>query len=199
LYDKVPSDRFHSTVFGEEDLELFLQFASYVERALAHAAARVRAVLQPGLDEETNLPDAVYLQRRLDEEIARGRARGTALLLGSCRIENFAELRAASRPEQLTRVVQRLAQSLAGRLQGFDVLARTGVGELRFLMPDPEPEAGEAVSRLARQVAEEIASDDGLNAPGRIALAFGYARFPDDAADREALLRQAAVPRIRMV
>jgi len=199
LYDKVPSDRFHSTVFGEEDLELFLQFAAYVERALEHAAARVRAVLHPGLDEETNLPDAIYLERRIDEEIARGRERGTAVLLGSCRIENWAELRAATRPEQRTRMIQGIAESLARPLRGFDVLARTGTCEFRFLIPDPEPAAGEAVSRLARQVAEEVAADDALNAPGRIALAFGYALCPDDATNREALLQQAAAPRIRMV
>jgi len=199
LYDKVPSDRFHSTVFGEEDLELFVQFSSYVERALAHAATRSRAVHSPGLDEETNLPDLNYLHRRVDEELARSGERGGALLLGSCRIENWAELREASRPEQLTRVLQRVAQSLARPLRGFDVLARSGECEFRFLMPDPEPAPGESVSRLAREVAEAISSDDSLNAPCRIALAFGYAVFPDDAEDRDALLRQAAAPRIRMV
>jgi hypothetical protein len=32
-----------------------------------------------------------------------------------------------------------------------------------------------------------------------VALAFGYAGWPGDAEDREALLREAAAPRIRMV
>jgi GAF domain-containing protein len=199
LYDKVPSDRFHSTVFGEEDQELFGQFAAYVERGLAHAAARARASQHPGLDEETDLPDAAYLHRRLDEEIARGRERGSALLVGTCRIDNWSELRRACRPEQLTRVLQRVAQSAREALRGFDVLARTGEAELGFLMPETEAAGGEAVSRLARHVAEAIAGDDGLNAPCRIALAFGYAGWPGDAEDRDALLRQAAAPRIRMV
>ena len=198
LYDKVPADRFHSIVFAEEDLELLVQFASYVERALAHATARTRASHHPGLDEETDLPDAIYLRRRLDEEIARGRERGDALLLGSCRIENASELRQGGRPEQSTRVLQRLAECLRQEMRGFDVLARTGETEFTFLLPDPES-AGEGVSPLARRVAEAIASDDGLNAGRRVALAFGYALWPEDTTDADDLIRRAAVPRIRMV
>ena len=50
-----------------------------------------------------------------------------------------------------------------------------------------------------RAVAESVSDPETLQTPARIALAFGYATFPDDAADRDALLRQSAAPRIRMV
>ena len=48
-------------------------------------------------------------------------------------------------------------------------------------------------------MAESVSDPETLQTPARIALAFGYATFPDDAADRDALLRQSAAPRIRMV
>lgn len=198
LYDKVPSDRFHSTVFGEEDLDLFTQFASYVERALAHATVHSRARQHPGRDEETDLGNESYLLERLGEEIARSRDRGSRFVLGTCRIENWQALGEACRPEQLTRLTQHLARALRGQVRGFDVLARTGVSEFRFLLPEAEPADGDAVSDLARGVAEAL-SDEQVNLPVRVALAFGYASHPDDGADAEALLRQSATPRIRMV
>jgi len=196
LYDKAPSDRFHSTVFSEEDVELFGQFASYVERGLAHAAVQSWARQHPGRDTETDLPSDDYLKQRLDQELARSTARGGSLVVGTCRIENFREL---GRPEQGTRVIQRLAEALGRRLRPFDVLARSGESELRFLLPEPEPDPGAKVSQLARQVAEEISGDESLNAPVRIGLAFGYAAWPDDADEPAALLRKSAAPRIRMV
>jgi len=55
------------------------------------------------------------------------------------------------------------------------------------------------VSSLARAVAEHVAGDDALNHPVRVALAFGYALYPEEAHDREALLARAREPRIRMV
>jgi GGDEF domain-containing protein len=96
-------------------------------------------------------------------------------------------------------VVQKVAEALRGQVRDFDVLARSGESEFRFLLPDAEADAGETVSRLARSVAEAVAGDESLNAPARVALAFGYAAFPDDAADRDALLQRSATPRIRMV
>ncbi len=198
LYDKVPSDRFHSTVFGEEDLELFTHFGSYVERALAHATVQSWARQQPGRDEETDLGNERYLRERLAEEIARAAERGSRFVLGSCRIENWQELAAAARPEQMTRIVQHLARALRSHARGFDVLARTGVSEFRFLLPEADPAPGEAVSRLARAAAEAISSDD-VDAPARVALAFGYATHPEDALEPEALLQASATPRIRMV
>ena len=45
----------------------------------------------------------------------------------------------------------------------------------------------------------EIARDDALNDPVRVALAFGYALYPDEGDDAETLLDRAREPRIRMV
>lgn len=199
LYDKVPSDRFHSTVFGEEDREISTQFASYLERALAHATIQTWAKQHPGLDEETDLGNDSYLLQRLDEEIARSQARGDRFVIGTCRVENWHEISERCRPEQLTRIIQHLAQALRAGARGFDVLARSGTSEFRFLLPEPGADAGQTVSKLARAVAESVSDPETLQTPARIALAFGYATFPDDAADRDALLRQSAAPRIRMV
>jgi hypothetical protein len=66
-------------------------------------------------------------------------------------------------------------------------------------MPDPGFSPGDRLIALARAVADDVSKDDALNDPIRVALAFGYAIYPDDAADREELIEKAGVARIRMV
>ena len=96
-------------------------------------------------------------------------------------------------------MVQRVAKSLGSHLRDFDVVGRTGEAEFAALLPDPGPVPGERVSDLARNLAEVVSKDDALNDPVRIALALGYAGYPDAGDDAETLLEQASEPRIRMV
>jgi hypothetical protein len=67
------------------------------------------------------------------------------------------------------------------------------------LLPDPGARPEERVAALARQVAEEVARDEAVASPVRPALAFGYAAYPSEGADRAALLNRTKTPRIRMV
>jgi GGDEF domain-containing protein len=97
------------------------------------------------------------------------------------------------------RVLQRTAEALRNNAREFDVVARGGDAELLVLLPDPGPRPEERVAALARQVAEEVARDEALATPVRPALAFGYATYPSEGADRAALLNRTKTPRIRMV
>ena len=48
-------------------------------------------------------------------------------------------------------------------------------------------------------MADAVSKEEALNEPVRVALAFGYAVYPGDGADRDALLARAKDARIRMV
>jgi diguanylate cyclase (GGDEF)-like protein len=199
LYDKVSSDRFTPGSFGAEDLALFSKFASYVEQGIANALEHAHARRFQNFDEETGLPNASYVGKRIDEELARaGRSEG-ALAIAICRIENLRELEHQADAAQVRRVLKRTADGLRAHVRDFDVAARTAEDEFTVLLPDPGAAAAERVSSLARAVAEHVAGDDALNHPVRVALAFGYALYPEEARDREALLARAREPRIRMV
>ncbi len=199
LYEKVSSDRFAPSTFTEEDFQTFVRFASYVERAIENSRFRAHARRLRSFDEETGLPTAAYLGKRLEEEIARAAGRPHALALLTCRVDNLAEIRNATDPIRAERVVLRTADALRDQLREFDLLTRTGEAEFSVLLPEPGAEPEETVSRLARSIAEDVAKDDALNEPVRVALAFGYAIHPEDGADRDALLARAARPRIRML
>jgi GGDEF domain-containing protein len=79
------------------------------------------------------------------------------------------------------------------------VLGRTADAEFTALLPDPGLSPGERVFALARAVADEVSRDQALNDPIRVSMGFGYAVYPSEGDDREALLERARVPRIRMV
>jgi diguanylate cyclase (GGDEF)-like protein len=198
FYDKIAADQFFAGLFSDDDLQVFARYVSYVERALENAAFHAATAKHRNFDEETGLPNADYWGRRLDQELARAAGRENALAVVSCRIENLADIRRAD-TRRADRVLQRTAEALRNNAREFDVVARGGDAELLVLLPDPGPRPEERVATLARQVAEEIARDDALATPLRPALAFGYAAYPSEGADRAALVNRTKTPRIRMV
>jgi diguanylate cyclase (GGDEF)-like protein len=198
-YDKLEGDRFFASRFDEDDVEVLSRFVSYVERAVSSARDRSLARQQRNFDPETGLPNENYLDRRVHEEIARAEDREAALTLCICSIENLDAIAAEAGPEQARVVVQRVAGALRRHLRDFDVVGRRGEDAFEILLPDPGASPGDRVYGIARAVADEIAKDEALREPERVALGIGYAIHPYDGADRESLLATATPPRIRMV
>ncbi|UCE86496.1 MAG: GAF domain-containing protein [Deltaproteobacteria bacterium] len=199
IYDKIAPDGFHASVFREDDVQIFTRFVSYAERAVANAELYSAVKRHGSVDAETGLPNETYLEQRLGEEIARAAGRDGALALVVCQIENWGRISREADSEQITRIVRRSAEALRHHVRDFDLVARTGEAFFSVMLPDPGAPADETVSKLARAVAEEVSNDDRINTPVRLALAFGFAVYPGDGADRESLRKHAALPRIRMV
>lgn len=199
LYDKLATDRFYPGRFNDEDRQLVSKFTSYFERALGNALFHAHARQYRNFDEETGLPNQQYLGKRIHEEIARAGGREEALTVAVCRVDNLGEIEQATDAAHARRVVDLTIEALRAHLREFDVLGRTDDGEFTMLLPDPGLSPGEKVFALARAVADDVAKDDALNDPVRVALTFGYAVYPTEGRDRDALLERARDPRIRMV
>jgi diguanylate cyclase (GGDEF)-like protein len=199
IYDKVAIDRFFAGRFTDEDLEIFSKFVSYVERAVNNAQAHLMASQHTNFDADTGLPNARYLASRVHEEIVRASGRDDALSLAVCNIENWAELSSEAGITGAHRVLVATTAALRAELRDFDVVGRTGDGQFTVLLPDPGRYTDDRITGLARAVADRISRDPKLNDPVRVALSFGYARYPEDGEDQEELLKHAAEPRIRMI
>jgi len=199
VYDKIAADQFYASAFDGEDQQVFLRFLGYVERAIEAAMRHAQSRQHRNFDGETGLPNAGYLGRRIHEEISRAAGLLGTLSIATCRIENLDEIARRASSSHAHRVTQRVADALRGHLRDFDVLGRTAASEFTILLPEPGSSTGERVLELARAVADEIAKDESLNEPVRVALAFGYAAHPEDGSDRDTLLARAADARIRMV
>jgi GAF domain-containing protein len=198
LYDKIAPDQFYAEVFNDEDLQIFTRYVSYVERAVSNALFYQQARRQRSFDEETGLPSGEYLARRVDQEVTRAAGRERTLALASCRLENLDAIRRAE-SAAADRAVLRVAEALRSHLRDFDVVGRTSDDEFLVLLPEPGFDPEDRVAALARVVADEIAKDDRVNQPLRLALAFGYAVHPADGTTREELEARARIARIRMV
>lgn len=199
IYDKVPADRFYTSSFVDDDLMQFQRFVSYLERSVINALFYAHARQFRNVDEETGLPNACYLHKRIHEEIIRAGSPPSPIAVAMCRIDNLAEIEEHTNAARARKVVQRTVDGLRAHLRDFDVLARTAHNEFGVLLPDPGQAAGERVFALARAVADDVSKDDSLNQGVRVALSFGYAVFPEEGENREALLERAQRPRIRMV
>jgi GAF domain-containing protein len=199
LYDKMSPDRLSARPFNDEDRELFMKFVSHLGRALSNAWFHDKARRFRNFDDDTGLPNATYLGKRIQEELARSSGRPGSLALAMCRIENLDEIERARNREHARRVMQGVAEALRTHLRDFDVAGRSDEAEFLILLPEPGFSPSERVFTLARNVADDVSKDDALNAPCRVALAFGYAVHPEEGADHDALLERARDPRIRMV
>jgi diguanylate cyclase (GGDEF)-like protein len=199
VYDKVAPEHFHASAFDDEDLQIFTTLLTYVERAVDGALYHSQTRQLRNFDEETGLPNAAYVGKRIQEEIARAAGREGALAVTLCRIENLEKISQRVNPAHAHRVTLRTADALRAHLRDFDVLGRTGTAEFTVLLPEPGASPGERVVELSRAVADEVSKQESLNDPLRIALAFGYAEYPSDGRDRDALLARASEARIRMV
>ena len=114
-------------------------------------------------------------------------------------MENLDEVRRGGDGLRPERLLVRLAESLRSHVRDFDVVARSGDASFSVLLPEPGATPEDRVTALTRAVADDVAKDERLNEPVRVALAFGYALFPDEGTERDALLARASAPRIRML
>ncbi len=199
LYDRVSGERFYPEAFDDDDATLFAKLVAMVERALANALHHALSRQHRSFDEETGLPNAAYLERRIDEEIARAGGRAGAFAVVVCGIEGLGDLVREGAPGLAGRVIQRLAESLRGRLRDFDVVARLDDESFGVLLPEPGPNVDDHVATLARHVAEDVRKDERLAELVRVALRFGHAVHGAGTDRRDALLARAKEPRIRTV
>ena len=149
------------------------------------------------LDEETELPQQDYLEKRVREELARSGAAAATFTLVNLRIENLDALRSGTEPALALGYVMRIAESLRTRIRDFDVLARCATNEFGLLLPETGHAPEERVLDLARAVSEDIAKASRRDPKSRPELSFGHASHPADGASWASLVARAREARIR--
>lgn len=199
VYDALADERVQPGTFDEADVQLFSRFRGHMERALANALLYSRERQERNFDEARGLLNASRFAQRLGEEIARASVRRGELALATARIENLLEIEQRSDPVKARKIVERVVVALRTRSRSFDVLGRMAGNEFMVIIPDAGPEASDCVFELVRAVAEDVSKDEPLNESVRIALAFGYASYPEDGSAADELIERARELRIRMV
>jgi diguanylate cyclase (GGDEF)-like protein len=183
--------------FDAGDEEHAQQLAGHLQLALEGLAQRERTLAHQRFDPLTGLPNGALLAERIAAEIARSRGRGHRLLLVQLRVPRLKALCEARSDEAADELVTRLAHEIRAAVRDFDVVARTEPDAFAVLAPEPEVEAPAVIAALARRVRGTLVRELGSDAAAAVPVEFGYAIYPDEAAEADELRAVAQRTRVR--
>ncbi|HEU0124322.1 MAG TPA: HD domain-containing phosphohydrolase [Bryobacteraceae bacterium] len=161
------------------------KLSNSIENALRFHVAETTATT----DYLTGLPNARSLFQRLEEELNRCMRHHTALELLVVDLNGFKQVNDRFGHLEGNRVLREVATRIRENCREYDYIARMGGDEFVIVMPGAEP--GHFQIRAAQL--SQLAADAGRMITGEniLSCAVGFARFPEDATDPEALLSLA--------
>lgn len=198
IYDKLVPTSFYPVPFTPEDREVLLRFAAYVERAIQQLMFLERARETSQFDEATGLPNRVFIDRRIADELARAKRHQRPIALMTCRLANHAEFVERLGEEAGRRLIVKVSEIVRDNLRGFDVVARFDDLTFGILFPEPGDQAIETITRLSHAIHDAARAELSAQAPTQIRLEFGYAFHPEDGETVDALWEKAAQVKIRV-
>ncbi len=141
-------------------------------------------------DALTGLPNRIYLDDRIDEEISRSAATGSKFALLFIDLDNFKQINDLHGHKSGDQLLKEVGSVLRSSLRSTDVLARWGGDEFVMLLPFTED------ADVPRKVAGELMHKLRLSLETKyrdtfVTLSVGIAVYPEDADTGEALLVQA--------
>jgi diguanylate cyclase len=139
-------------------------------------------------DALTSLPNRNHFNGRIDHEIA-ALAKGESLAVLSLDLDRFKEINDLFGHAAGDTVLQTVASRVTAVLGERQMMARLGGDEFAVLMPgvmNPD-----AASRLAERILETLRTASDTPETHSISTSIGIALYPNDAADRQALLSHA--------
>lgn len=175
--------------FADQDLALAMTFRRKIAAAIENAITFQAVIQNSNTDELTGLPNGRALFMQLDGEVARGRRTGAFLALLTCDIYGFRRINERYGKPKADLLLQQVARLLREHCREYDTIARTGGDEFALLLPEFPRDAFEAkrnsVSTVARDAGRQVLGEDFVE------FAVGWASFPEDGMDADALLAKA--------
>ncbi len=150
------------------------------ERRLRHLATH---------DALTGLPNRSFFSDRLDRALKRTRRRHEELVVLVLDVDRFKDINDTHGHAAGDAVLQEVARRLVGVTRDGDSIARLGGDEFAILLPGAtEAEGGAVAARVSECLKDPIAIG-----PSKISVCIstGFAVFPRDGAEAEALFRRA--------
>jgi diguanylate cyclase (GGDEF)-like protein len=155
---------------------------AYFDRATAELADQARR------DPLTGLLNHHAFSEVLGLEVERARRYGHGLTIVYFDLDRFKQINDTLGHIEGDRVLHRIGILASSMLRGSDVAGRMGGDEFAVLLLETDSHAGE---RFRRRLAESVAELTGSELPEEFALSAGFAHFPTDASDSDALLCRA--------
>jgi diguanylate cyclase (GGDEF)-like protein len=143
-------------------------------------------------DELTGLYNYRYLQQRLGEEVERGRRYVHDVSLLMIDTDQFKQFNDQFGHPAGDVALAELGRVLRGAVREVDVVCRYGGEEFAVILPQTGARGAYVAAENIRDAVREhrFCNDEGV-AECRLTVSIGFATYPQHAADREELLREA--------
>jgi diguanylate cyclase (GGDEF)-like protein len=176
-----------SPAFDHEQVEAATLFVQHTGALVDVALALRREQTAAVTDALTGLLNRRGFDRRLHEEIERGRLAGTTIGLVMVDCDGLKQVNDRGGHEQGDRLLQTLARCLRSHKRPGDVAARLGGDEFAILLPGAD---ADAAAMIAERLRREL-MDSPLSTEQPVAATFGVAVFPRDGGTPADLVRAA--------
>lgn len=169
-------------------LGLAVIYARRVSRELAQTQEHVQTLAVS--DPLSGLPNRLLFAQKLDQELARAARTGEGLAVMFLDLDRFKEVNDAFGHQAGDELIKQVARRLMTLLRASDVLARFGGDE--FAVIQPGLKTADGAESLARRILEALAEPFEIeHSAVTIGVSIGIALAPEDADDRETLMRLA--------
>jgi len=177
--------------FDQHDLNLASALADYAAIAIENAKLYQRAEELAITDDVTQLPNMRYFHHILDRELHRAIRLRTSLSLLFIDLDFFKLVNDNHGHLRGSQVLKEVAVLFKSGIREVDMVARYGGDEFVVLLPDTDTPKAYKVAERLRLAMENHAfvAEAGLNL--KLTASLGVATFPDQARDKEELIKLA--------
>ncbi len=171
----------------EDNMKLLLKAADFINIAIE----RTFLYQKTKNDDLTNLYNIHYLNQAIDVEIERAKRYRSMFSLVFMDLDNFKKVNDKYGHLIGSRVLIEMARLLQESLRKIDIITRYGGDEFVIILPQTSSDASFLVAERLRKAIEKnvFLKDEGH--PIRLTASFGVASYPDNAKNKEELLKIA--------
>lgn len=175
---------------SDEDRDHIRHVADRVAVALSAADREIQLFRQAHYDPLTTLPNRLYLEDRLKQEIAHAQRDGQRLALLFIDLDRFKDVNDILGHAAGDNLLRLVADRLRACVREGDTVARLGGDEFTMLLRDIDSARGAQV--VAKKVIKAVSEPILINGRETFAsCSIGVTVYPDDAQNGEELLRKA--------
>jgi diguanylate cyclase (GGDEF)-like protein len=177
--------------FSSEDVDTLSTLAVHAGVAIDNARFVEKMEQQAITDSLTGLSNHMEFQKRLGEEIDRGRRYHKEFSLLMFDLDHFKMVNDSYGHQMGDAVLKEMASVLKGCLRSVDLVFRYGGEEFAVILPETSEESAKIISECIRQTIADSSYGMGSNNSLMITVSIGLSSFPQDADQREELIATA--------
>ena len=177
--------------FSDTDLKLLVSISHNINMMFEQAFLYKKIDDITVTDDLTGLYNARFLNQSIEIEIERSLRYGSLFSLIFLDIDNLKKVNEKFGHLTGSKVLVETARLLQDNLRKVDVTIRYGGDEFVIVLPQTSKEGGFLVAERLRKIIEKNLYLKKEKNPLKITASFGVASFPDNAKNKEALLRLA--------